>query len=370
MIHDPGKYAFLPRLSGDEASALSRVAHHGGDLAVRLTPVDDPQAFPSSWRLAFTPGIAEATRQAASNVVDLDWAGARLRLGLPRAACDAWLAARLPGLDVGPLPRALVAAAVESVLADIVAGLAGVSPGVTVRVLECGTNGDAAAEDDRERVGDDPPHAWTVTVHAVSTGDLFYTTLQTDGLGLMQLANLLARVAPSCNALEPDDVAVAVRGELGATLIDVAEMTALRPGDVVLVDEYRVAADGCLWLVTQDGQGVQVRPYQSTFVVTQGWTFLMTDIPQSMPATYDDGGREPLDVDAIPVRLTFDLGERSMTLGELRRLQPGEIFTLDRPLDAGAVIVRANGAPVGSGELVEVDGRIAVTIRTLYQARR
>lgn len=74
---------------------------------------------------------------------------------------------------------------------------------------------------------------------------------------------------------------------------------------------------------------------------------------------------EPLDVDAIPVRLTFDLGERTLTLAELRRLQPGETFDLQRPLADGPVMIRANGALVGTGTLVELDGRVGVTIGTL-----
>jgi type III secretion protein Q len=67
----------------------------------------------------------------------------------------------------------------------------------------------------------------------------------------------------------------------------------------------------------------------------------------------------------VPVRLTFELGERQLTLGELRLLQPGQTFDLARPLVEGPVVVRANGAWLGTGDLVEIDGRIGVTLRAL-----
>ena len=49
----------------------------------------------------------------------------------------------------------------------------------------------------------------------------------------------------------------------------------------------------------------------------------------------------------------------------LRRLQPGETFDLQKPLASGPVMIRANGALLGTGSLVEVDGRVGVTIATL-----
>ncbi len=93
----------------------------------------------------------------------------------------------------------------------------------------------------------------------------------------------------------------------------------------------------------------------------------MTETPQS-PADAEAGAQTPFDIDAIPVRLTFELGERHLTLGELRQLQPGQSFDLERPLADGPVIVRANGALLGTGELVEIDGRIGVTLRSVGKA--
>ena len=91
----------LPRLSANEARARTLIARHGADLQVTLAPLAGADAEPAQWRLGFTPGVAEALRQSATLSADLEWAGARLRLGLPASAADAWLAARLPDVDVG-----------------------------------------------------------------------------------------------------------------------------------------------------------------------------------------------------------------------------------------------------------------------------
>ncbi|HZH56873.1 MAG TPA: type III secretion system cytoplasmic ring protein SctQ [Burkholderiaceae bacterium] len=83
------------------------------------------------------------------------------------------------------------------------------------------------------------------------------------------------------------------------------------------------------------------------------------------PNTEDHVSEEPLDLDAVPVRLSFDLGDRTVSLAELRCLQPGAVFDLQRPLSDGPVMIRANGALVGTGELVDLDGRIGVRVGTL-----
>lgn len=70
-------------------------------------------------------------------------------------------------------------------------------------------------------------------------------------------------------------------------------------------------------------------------------------------------------LDALPVRLSFDLGDVALTVAQLRALQPGQTLDLGHPL-AGAVRIRANGALVGEGDLVEIDGQLGVSIRNLF----
>jgi len=344
----------LPRLTVNQAQALSLVARHGASLAVTLPPAEGAQA--SAWRVGLTPGAPDALRAAADWRADLEWAGAALRLYLPRGAATAWLNARVPELAAGPVPEPLRAAALETLLGEAVAAVSGLSPGGPLRVLDTG----AAAHEAPLA------HVWTISARA-ATGDVAYAVLETDGLGLMLLAGLLGRVEPAASdAIDADALPVPLRAELGAVWLPAGELRSLAAGDVLLLDDCLVGAQGELWLGLPQGQGLRVRAQGTSYIVTQGWSHLMTtQTPNPAEAAPDAAAGEPLDLDAIPVRLTFDLGERALTLAELRRLQPGETFDLQRPLEGGPVMIRANGALVGTGELVEIDGRAGVAISTL-----
>ena len=342
--------AALPRLSASQAQALTLVAIHGADLRVGLPAPAGAQAGPGAWRLGLTPGVPQALRQAASQRADLEWAGAALRLSLPPDALAAWTDARLPDLGAGDLPEALRAAALETLLAEAVTAFAPVSASGPVHVLA--EPRDAAL-----------PHAWTLAARAEARGETALAVLEADDLGLMLLAGLLGRVPPgAAAAIDESALPVRLRAEIGRAVLPAAELRTLGGGDVVLLDEYLVGPEGELWLGIAQGQGLRVRAEHSSYLVTQGWTSLMT---QTVPPDDAAAAAEPLDLDAIPVRLTFDLGDRTLPLAELRQLQPGAVFDLQRPLSDGPVMIRANGALVGTGELVEVDGRIGVRVGTL-----
>ena len=356
-LDSPHPAAALPRLTANQAQALSLIARHGSAIALALPPAEGAQA--SAWHVSLTPGAPDALRAAADWRADLEWAGAALRLHLPRGAATAWLNARAPDLAAGAaLPEPLLGAALESLLGETVAALARVSPGGSPRVLETGADANAAPL----------AHVWTVSARA-ATGDVAYAVLETDDFALMLLAGLLGQTTPGAdNAIDPDALPVTLRAELGAAWLPASELRALQPGDVVLLTEYLVTAQGELWLGIPQGQGLRVRAESSSYTVTQGWTSLMTQTAPPAEAAPGAPDTAPLDVDAIPVRLTFDLGERTLTLAELRRLQPGETFDLQRPLADGPVMIRANGALVGTGALVEIDGRVGVTVARLGRA--
>ena len=82
------------------------------------------------------------------------------------------------------------------------------------------------------------------------------------------------------------------------------------------------------------------------------------------PASSDEAATS---LQALPVRLSFDLGELSLTLAQLQALQPGQVLQLGHPLSAG-VHIRANGVLLGEGDLVEIDGQLGVSVRSLWPA--
>lgn len=356
VTHAPSDQAApirLPRLSANEAQALARIAQHGAAFAVALPPLPgaSPPAGPAELLVGLATGAAAAVRESAGHRIDLEWAGAALRLHLPPQAARLWLAARLPCLPAPPLPLALESAAMETLLEEALAALAAVSPGGPVRVVPSDAAGKRLL-----------PHAWTLTVRCPASSQVCHAVLEADALGLMLLAALLGERPATGNGLPAGALPVRVRAVLGATTLGASQLRSLAARDVVLLDTYAVDAQGGLWLDAGQGQGVRVRAEQDHYVVTHGWTRFMTQTADTEPATVP---AEPLALDDIPVRLTFDLGEREVTLAELQRLQPGTTFALQRPLDDGPVMIRANGALVGTGTLVEIDGRVGVMVAAL-----
>ena len=67
------------------------------------------------------------------------------------------------------------------------------------------------------------------------------------------------------------------------------------------------------------------------------------------------------DLDELPVRLVFEVGRADFTLGEIRRLAPGAVVPLVRPLSKALDVV-ANGKRIGSGTLIKVGDSIGVRI--------
>ena len=74
-------------------------------------------------------------------------------------------------------------------------------------------------------------------------------------------------------------------------------------------------------------------------------------------------------LDALPVKVSFDLGSVTVALSTLRSWQPGEAIELTVPVGERQVVnIRANGMLIGQGELVDIDGHLGVIVSTLSEA--
>jgi type III secretion protein Q len=353
----------LARLGRDAAMACRCIARRGIGLDVELRPQEDVGASSSTWRLTFVPGMPHSDAQTERVHAILGWGDATLRVGVPPRACSLWLSSRFSGLDIGPLPAPMLDAALEAIAGDIAASLDIKAIPAAVRVLEHGM-GAAAIQ---------WPHVWTLSAHSPALRDSFAASLEMNDAGLAQLALALGCRRPVANTLDPDETPVVLRAMLGSTSISAQDLQTSGVGDVILLDRYLADEAGSMWLATPDGQAIQIQARQSRFIIIQGWTSIMNDLNSSTPACGHDGVVLPdnaalhhdLDMDAISINLSFDVGERHIRLGDLRGLQAGEIFDLDRPLVEGHVCIRANGGVVGWGELVDIDGRVGVRILRL-----
>ena len=70
-------------------------------------------------------------------------------------------------------------------------------------------------------------------------------------------------------------------------------------------------------------------------------------------------------LEGIPVTLDFDVGSLAVPLGELAAIKPGYVFELPSPLEEARVVIKANGTPIGHGELVAVGDTLGVQLLTI-----
>lgn len=76
----------------------------------------------------------------------------------------------------------------------------------------------------------------------------------------------------------------------------------------------------------------------------------------------DSGTMSAGSFDDLPLTLQFEAGQIRLTVAEAARLAPGAVLGLQETPGPAQVVIRAGGVALGTGELVEVDGRLAVQI--------
>lgn len=351
-----------PRLTLNEARARTVLARQGQGLTLALG---------ADWRVSLQPlPLAEAPADwAGAWTLLAEWGGARFAIRLTEAGLLHWAErASAPALQFDALGPELLTLAFEqawSQLAEVLAPLRRGTP--RLQALQPGT----AFAGLQHRIG--------ATLELDDGSRRFEAEIATDALGLLLAAGALAQ--RPARATEPSAaLPLALRLELGRSTLTPAELRSLRPGDIVLMHErwFEAVDDGTMRLA------LATHPVQSTGAAPAAagdaegrdraaWRIALADgrvhliEPWSLPVTASPEPRSPdagVALDAVPVRLSFDLGDLVLPLAELRQLAPGQTFDLGRPL-AGAVRLRANGALIGSGELVEIDGRLGVALTQL-----
>ena len=340
------KPAALRRFSGNEAQARSLIAQRAGDLRLELGG--------ERWCAALVPVLEAPVAASGDWQLAAQWAGAALRLTLPGSAAQTWIGARFPELDLPALPAPFLTAIFDGALRETVSAIAALGRGPL----------------QLERIEREPAAAVrTVTHHFLLTlsGNErpIYAALGTDSLGLMLIAGLLAQYPTVTNGVDVETLPQRLRAEIGRVALPAGALDRLALRDTLLLDDAWLGQDGTLWLSVGD-RGIRVRCDGTKLTVLSVFSEIGLAMSPSDTAPPAAASHAPIPVGDIPVQISFDLGERTLTLAELKALQPGQTLDLGRPLSS-AVNVRANGALIGRGELVEVDGRLGVTLSELAE---
>ena len=140
------------------------------------------------------------------------------------------------------------------------------------------------------------------------------------------------------------------------------ELPAARCGDVLVLGS-RSHCWRRLALVYPPGRTWDARYADGRLEITGAALDLSTRSLMSEPISEETGAADRAGtLDGVPVTLDFEVGTLSMTLGQLAAIKPGYVFELAARLEEARVVIRANGAPVGRGELVAIGDTLGVQL--------
>ncbi|MGB0846218.1 MAG: type III secretion system cytoplasmic ring protein SctQ [Thiolinea sp.] len=149
--------------------------------------------------------------------------------------------------------------------------------------------------------------------------------------------------------------------EIGQTELSIHEINTLAISDVLIPDNNDFQAEQLVRLrLTTElyCQAHLITDQNKILTITTGWNTMADNEPQN---NIDQ-------INKVPVQLSFDLGHKTLSFNEVKQLRPG--YVLDLPANLPEVVqIKAQNKQIGSGELVEVDGRIGVRIISLFGNR-
>ncbi|MEZ8107057.1 YscQ/HrcQ family type III secretion apparatus protein [Vibrio genomosp. F6] len=128
----------------------------------------------------------------------------------------------------------------------------------------------------------------------------------------------------------------------------------LELGDVVFFDDCYIAQHQVLFQISN--QNLWRCQLDETILHILDKETNMNDINNSEALT---------DHKQLPIELTFDVGQQTITLEQLNALQPGFTFELNQPISS-PVTMRANGKIIGMCELVNINERLGARVLELF----
>lgn len=338
-----------PRLRISEAKALKTLSSHAQGIEL---PGLQPGDVPACLRLTAVP-IGHAIPLSQLNTrIQLEWAGARLLLDLSEAAQHHWLRASLGGVDYAPLPDGWRQAI-----------LTHAGQWLCERLETLGRGQVLLERIDRPSNARPQDAAHCFLLELVMGEVTLQAVLHLDGLALLQVASLWP-LAPQTNGpLNTDFLPIAMQICIGETTLPIEELHRLQVGGLVFIQQWWIDGEQTLQLrSTSHAHRYWSVPAQlaTSSLTILGPALAMNDVSM----TQDTTDHEQPDLEQLPIKLSFDLGEKTLTLAELRELNTGHTLALMRSLGDG-VTIRANGTVIGSGNLVDIDGRFGVMVTHL-----
>lgn len=180
---------------------------------------------------------------------------------------------------------------------------------------------------------------------------------------------------PALDAHDFDALPVPLAFRIGSTRLTQREFASLQHGDIIAIEQWKSAGAGLVCRATTPGVrglALAARVVGSRITIDDIQSSeapSMNASPPSEPAAEGDNdsgkGSHASVLDALEVDAAFELERRTLTLAQLKAMQPGFVIELDQPLNQSVIRILANGMEVGTGHLIAVGNKLGVRVSTL-----
>ncbi|MCK5896736.1 MAG: FliM/FliN family flagellar motor switch protein [Cocleimonas sp.] len=143
--------------------------------------------------------------------------------------------------------------------------------------------------------------------------------------------------------------------EVGSTELMLSELYQLEVADVVLFESTENIKNHEVSLRLVSNVSFSARLDNEVITVISG-VRKMSD---------EDRDDNVANIGDLPVKLTFDIGELVVSFSEVEKLTSGYVINLDEPFNE-IVKIRSQNRVIGTGELVDIGGKVGVRIISLF----
>jgi type III secretion protein Q len=152
---------------------------------------------------------------------------------------------------------------------------------------------------------------------------------------------------------------------VAATHLSVRALRAIEAGDLIVASDSASAPDGLFQVQMGDAVlAIALEQADSNMAVCHSWRtskMASREAFRERASTLHGEDEGSFPVDSVEVAVQFVAGRIELSVGELRALHVASLIQLNSRAGARVDIV-ANGARVGVGEMVDIDGRLAIEV--------
>ena len=143
--------------------------------------------------------------------------------------------------------------------------------------------------------------------------------------------------------------------EVGTVALSIAELQQIEAADVIMAEAAENIRNNELCIRLVSNQRFKARVYENSVTIESGVREMSDENRNDDIATMGD----------LPVTLSFDIGEITLPFHQVESLTSGYVINLNQPF--GEVVkIRSQNRVLGTGELVDINGKVGVRIITLF----